>query len=286
MKKIVQYAFLAVAVLAYAGCSREETLPDTPIVGLGGDTWVKGEIDFWLETEFLDPYNIEVKYKWDPYEVNYLRNMVPIREDLVKTVLSAVKDIWLLPYEGVAGETFIKTYTPRQFVLAGSAEYNTDGTIVLGQAEGGRKILLFQLNSFDPGDLAAVQTMLHTIHHEFAHILHQNILYPVEWRALNPEWYTASWYNNSDEEAHRQGLISAYAKLNADEDFVETISFLLVYGQEYYDSVIAREDVPDTAKEILRTKRQMVIDYFETNYGTDFLLLQERTQAAIAAYID
>jgi len=266
-------------------CNKTETLPDDPILGLGGETWAKGPIDNWLEAEFLTPYNIEVKYKWDPYELNYVRNLVPIRENKVEPVMAAVKQIWITPYEVVAGETFIKTYVPKQFVLAGSAEYNSDGTVVLGQAEGGRKVLLLRLNRFEQSDLAEVRQLLHTIHHEFAHILHQTKMYPVDWKALNPEWYTATWYNNTDADAHRQGLISAYAKSSPDEDFVETISFLLVYGQAYYDAVIAKDDVPETAKAILRRKQVMVVEYFSRNFGIDFSALQRETQAAIAEYV-
>lgn len=266
-------------------CQKRDTLPDTPIIDLGGETWVKGPLDEWLETAFLDPFNIQVKYKWDPYELNYMRNLVPVNEDKVKPVMEAVRQIWIKPYEQVAGDAFMKIYVPKQFVLAGSAEYNTNGTIILGQAEGGRKIVLLGLNRFDTASRNEVQRMLHTIHHEFAHILHQTKLYPLEWKALNPEWYTATWYNNTDEEAHRQGLISAYAKASPDEDFVETVSFLLVFGQQYYDSVINKPDVPESSKQVLRRKREMVIDYFSNNFDIDFTSLQQETQAAITEYL-
>ncbi|MFC3196698.1 putative zinc-binding metallopeptidase [Parapedobacter deserti] len=285
MKRVI--ACMHVVIVAWLGgaCDKAETLPDTPIVGLGGETWVKGPIDSWLDAEFLTPYNIEVKYKWDPFELNYQRNLVPIAEEKVEPVMAAVKDIWIKPYEKVAESTFIKTYVPKQFVLAGSAEYNTDGTVVLGQAEGGRKVLLLRLNRFERSNMGEVRQLLHTIHHEFAHILHQSKLYPVAWKALNPQWYTATWYNNTDAAAHRQGLISAYAKANPDEDFVETISFLLVYGQAYYDSVIAKDDVPEAAKVILRRKQNMVVEYFLRNFEIDFSELQRETQAAIARYM-
>lgn len=284
MNKFITY-ITAMLLMIQAGCQKSDTLPDKPITDLGGETWVKGPLDEWLEAAFLDPFNIQVKYKWDPYELNYMRNLVPVYEDKVKPVMEAVRQIWINPYEKVAGDAFMKTYVPKQFVLAGSAEYNTNGTIILGQAEGGRKIVLLGLNRFDTASRSEVQRMLHTIHHEFAHILHQTKLYPLEWKAFNPEWYTATWYNNTDAEAHRQGLISAYAKASPDEDFVETVSFLLVFGQQYYDSVINKPDVPETSKQILQRKREMVIDYFSNNFGIDFTSLQQETQAAITEYL-
>lgn len=283
MKRIMQYIMLAVILITYSSC-KEEELPTTPIVGLGGETWEKGAIDRWLETEFVTSYNIEVKYKWDPYELNFARNLVPILEDKVEPVMLAVKNIWIKPYEKVAGADFIRRYSPKQFMLAGSSEYNDNGTEVLGQAEGGRKIVLLRLNRFNKANKEEVKQLLHTIHHEFAHILHQTRLYPVEWKALNPQWYTATWFNSSDANAHTQGLVTAYAKASPDEDFVETVSVLLVFGQPAFDAIINKADVPQEAKQILRKKETMVVDYFNRQYGIDFRKLQQETQAAIAAY--
>lgn len=285
MKRIKHYLILAAILLVYSSCTKKEVLPTTPIVGLGGETWQKGAIDNWLETEFVNSYNIEVKYKWDPYELNFSRNLVPIMENKVEPVMSAVKGIWIKPYEKIAGNTFIRRYAPKQFVLAGSSEYNDNGTEVLGQAEGGRKILLLKLNQFDKHNREQVLQLLHTIHHEFAHILHQTRLYPQEWKGLNPQWYTATWFNNSDVEAQQQGLVTAYAKASPDEDFVETVSILLVFGQPYFDGIVNKPGFPDAAKQILRRKESIVVEYFNRQFGIDFRKLQQETQAEIEAYI-
>lgn len=283
MKKTITCLMSVLILATYIGCSKEE-LPKGPIVDLGGEVWEKGKIDNWIDQQFVDPYNIEVKYKWDPYELNYTRNLIPISEEKVEPVMTAVKQIWIDPYEKIAGGTFIKTYSPKLFVLAGSSEYNDNGTEVLGQAEGGRKIVLLRLNRFEKGNKEEVQQLLHTIHHEFAHILHQTKRYPVEWKAFNPGAITATWFNSTDREANTQGLITAYSKASYDEDFVETIAFLLVYGQEKFDAVVNRADVPATAKQILRNKEIMVVDYFNRQFKIDFRKLQQQTQAAIAAY--
>lgn len=57
--------------------------------------------------------------------------------------------------------------------MVGSPEYNADGSQVLGQAEGARKITLFDGNSYNPSDADWIRSIMHTIEHEFAHILHQ-----------------------------------------------------------------------------------------------------------------
>lgn len=270
----------------FAACTKEEQLPQEPILGLGGETWVKGPIDNWLEKNFLSPYNIEVKYKWDPYELNYLRNLVPVKEEKVELVMTAVRDIWIKPYTNVAGEDFIKIYSPKLFMLAGSAEHNNDGTVVLGQAEGGRKIVLMVVNKFAKDQPYQVRQMLHTIHHEFAHILHQTRLYPVEWKALNPQHYTGAWFNSTDQMAQSQGLVTAYAKSSPDEDFVETIAVLLVDGQEAFDAIVNNENVPTEAKKILRTKEEMVVRYFQREYNIDFRALQKNTEEAIHNFLN
>jgi len=267
-------------IFLLAACSEEETLPDTPILGLGGDTWTKGEIDNYITTNFTDPYNIEVKYKWDPYEINFNKNLTPVVENKVMPALDAVLKIWMNPYEKVIGKNFLRKFSPRQFVLVGSAEYNSDGTITLGQAEGGKKITLLVINNFDKKDKEEVKRMLHTIHHEFAHILHQNILYQREFKQLNPEWYTATWYNSSIAAANTQGLVTDYAKASADEDFVETISFLLVEGQAAFNEIVTAN--PGKAASILRQKEAMVVAYFHDAYNIDFRALQAETQKGIA----
>lgn len=276
MKKILPYMLLL--SIAFSAC-KKETLPTTPILGLGGDTWVKGPIDDYIKLNFTDPYNIEVKYKWDPYELSYNKNITPVREANVTPALDAVKTIWMNPYEKIAGKDFLRRLAPRQFVLAGSAEYNSDGTITLGEAENGRKITLLVINYFEKKDVREVTRMLHTIHHEFAHILHQNVVYARDFKRLNPQWYTASWFNTSDATANTQGLVTAYAKAAADEDFVETISFLLVEGQTAFDNIVAAN--PGTAATILRTKESIIVDYFQKAYNIDFRALQAEVKAGI-----
>lgn len=281
MKQIYKYLLFTAMACGTLSCKKDQPLPTTPIVGLGGDTWVKRPLDIWIDKNYVDPYNIEVKYKWDPYELNFAKNLVPVMEDKVELVMTAVRDIYIKPYEQVAGSAFIKKYSPKLFQLAGSAEYNENGTVVLGQAEGGRKIVLMVINQFDKKNVAEVQRMLHTIHHEFAHILHQIHAYPVEWKGLNPDKITAAWFNTTDEEANTQGLVTAYAKASPDEDFVETVAVLLVNGQAYFDAIVNDPYVPQSAKKILRQKEAIVVDFYQREYNIDFRKLQQVTQQAI-----
>lgn len=283
MKKTLIIVNIFLLGLALASCKKTDIISDTPIVGLGGDTWVPGPLDAYIKTNFTDLLNIQVKYKWDPYETKYDKNLAPVDESKVIPVLDAVKKIWITPYTKIAGIDFLRQFSPKQFVLIGSAEYNSDGTITLGEAEGGKRISLLVLNSFEKTNRAEVIRMLHTIHHEFGHILHQNILYPREFKRLNPEWYTATWYNTTNAVANTQGLVTNYAKVGADDDWVETIAFLLVEGQTAFNAIVAAN--PGTPATILRTKESMVVDYFRTAYGLDFRALQAEVQAGITGYL-
>ncbi|GGH22721.1 hypothetical protein FAZ19_13800 [Sphingobacterium alkalisoli] len=277
MKKLKNY-IIVLLPLFFINCSKEEVLPTIPIFDLGGETWVEGSLDQFIANEFIKTYNIEVKYKWDPFEVNYNRTLVPPDETNVLPVLTAVRDIWMKPYEKLAGTDFLKTYSLSKFVLVGSAEYQSNGTIILGTAEGGSKIVLFVVNDFELSNRSEVVRMLHTIHHEFSHILHQTIDYPQAWRGLSTQWYTATWFNSTNTQANQQGLITNYAKSAEREDFVETIAYLLVEGQEAYDSIVAAN--PDVAS-VFRTKENLVVQYYKDVLGIDFRELQAEVKSAI-----
>ncbi|SEL99929.1 substrate import-associated zinc metallohydrolase lipoprotein [bacterium A37T11] len=274
MKRHILYLLLPVLFLS---CSKKEKLPDDPILGLGGDDWTWSALDEYLYQNFTEPYNIEVKYKWDPYEVNFNKNLVPPDESHVIPVMETVKAIWLDPYQNVAGADFLHNFQLMKYILVGSAEYQSNGTIILGLAEGGTNISLFVVNDFKKTDRAEVVRMLHTIHHEYAHILHQTIVYPQAWRGLSSGWYTATWYNSTDETARSQGLVTAYAKAAEREDFVETVSYLLVEGQEAFDAIVAAN--PGVAS-IFRQKEALIVTYYE-GLGVDFRALQTAVQQGI-----
>lgn len=258
-------------------CSKKEHL-DTDLPGLGGETWVKGPLDFWLDTNFVNPYNIEVKYRFDRYELSLNKDLVPITESQVEPVMTTIAQTWVQPYIDEAGATFFKKYCQKQFVLVGSPQYNTNNTVTLGTAEGGRKVVLFALNAFSLDDKPGVREMLHTIHHEFAHILHQTIMYPVEFKTISTG-YTGSWNDYSLQEALDRGFVTQYARSGPDEDFVEMVSTMLVEGKAGFDDIVA--SAPDDGAAKLRQKEEIVVRYFKENWQIDFYSLQTRVQTAI-----
>jgi len=278
--KLVHIKLLIIIVFlsSLMACSKDDKINDINIPGLGGETWEKGPLDFWLDSTFTRPFNIEVKYRFERYELTLDKTLVPVMENKVQPVMSTVQKTWIAPYIAEAGEAFFKTFCQKQFVLVGSPQFNSNNTITLGTAEGGRKVVLFWLNDFDINDKPFVKEMLHTIHHEFAHILHQNIMYPVEFKRISTG-YTGSWNDYTLQEALALGFVTQYARSAPDEDFVEMVATMLVEGEDGFDDIVAA--APADARVKLRQKEEIVVRYFMENYNIDFYRLQTRVQEAI-----
>lgn len=300
MKLIKPLLVVLIAVL-FATCKKEEPLGAVDnIPGLGGDTWVQGPIDKWIYDNLTVPYNIAVKYKWDQSEIELNRTVVPVKEEQIIPVLSAIKSTWIDVYEAEAGSLFVKKYTPKFFVLEGSGSYNPDGTATLGTAEGGRKVVLYQLNyfrtknmpGFQPSDSMVIRRVLETIHHEFGHILHQNVMYPLEYKRINVGLYTTNWNNVSRRAALQDGFITPYAMSKPDEDFVEMIAVMLTEGKAGFDQIVnsisgtsPNGTTAEQAKSRLRQKEDLVVDYFNKVWNINFYSLQARTRAALESLI-
>lgn len=293
--KLVLFACLP--VLLMSSCGKEDDLSNVEdIPGLGGDKWVEGPIDQWLYDSLVVPYNIATKYKWDQFELEVNKTIVPPKEEKVVAVMDVVRKVWINTYVAEAGELFFKKYCPKFFVLAGSASWNLDGSITLGTAEGGRKVVLYLLNDFKtrsfpgyvPADSAVPKQMFHVIEHEFTHILDQNVRRPIEFDAVGKGFYTSDWINTSDKEARKDGFVTAYSLNNPTEDFAEMVSIMLVEGKTGFNDIVnsikgtsVRGTTPEQAKEKLRTKESLVVSYFKNAWNINFYSLQARTRAAI-----
>jgi substrate import-associated zinc metallohydrolase lipoprotein len=297
--KHIKIFFFLFAMVVLAACSRGDDdlsgVQDIP--GLGGDTWVPGSLDAWLHDTMTVPYNIEVKYKWDQFEFDVTKTLVPPREEVVIPAIRAIRKVWIDNYIHEAGEVFFKKYSPKFFILSGSASWNDNGTITLGTAEGGRKVVMYLLNDFRTKEMAGytkrdtanVKQIFHVIEHEFGHILHQTKMYPPEFKKICAGYYTGNWNNIADADARRDGFVTAYAMSNENEDFVEMISMMLIEGKAGFDRIV--NSIPEgnsvngssqtQAKDRLRQKEAMVVNYFKASYNIDFYSLQDNTRKSI-----
>lgn len=303
--KITKFLLFILTVGALGSCKKEDfNINDAAnINGLGGDTWVKGPIDKWINDTLTVPYNISVKYKWDQFEdiSDITKILVPPKEESIIPVLSAMRRAWINPYIAEAGDIFFKKLSPKFIYMIGSPAFEANGGIKLGQAEGGRKIILLATNfikvkgmvGYNRADTFWLKEMFHTIHHEFGHILHQTVLYPDEFKNLSPNLFTAEWINYSDEEALRDGFITAYSMNTVDDDFVEMVSVMLIEGRPGFEAMLAgipnatspRGTTQAQAIARLRAKESIVVNYFKQIWNIDFYSLQARTRAAIESLI-
>lgn len=287
MKTLLQIVLISCLVLTVASCRKEETLNLTPPVDLGGETWSPTALDKWLLDSLTTPYNIAVKYRWDPWELNLDKTLTPPDESKIIPAMSAIKRVWIDPYTAETGsDLFIKQYSPKQFKLVGSVEYNYNNTVVLGQAEGGNSIAFFDVNqNFDRNPVTSIRRMIQTSHHEFAHILHQTVLYPPEFKGISSnlglDGYTATWFNVSETDALANGYITPYSMASFDEDFVEMVANMLVEGRSRFEELVA--SVNPTAQQAFRSKERIVVTYFREVWKIDFYSLQTRVQAALNA---
>jgi len=304
MKAIKLLPFI-IAIALFSSCKKEDFNPADAenINGLGGDTWAKGPIDQWIYDTLTVPYNISIKYKWNQFEdlADITKILVPPKEEYIVPILSAVRKVWIDTYIDEAGELFFKKLCPKYFYLIGSPAFEQNGAIKLGVAEGGRKIILLAINyskvkgmaDYNPADSFWIKEMFHTIHHEFGHILHQNILYPQDFKNLNSNLITSNWRDYTDEEALSDGFISAYAMNTVDDDFVETISIMLVEGKAGFERMIAsvppgitgRGTTQAQAVERLRAKESLIVNYYKQVYNIDFYSLQTHVHDAVESMI-
>jgi substrate import-associated zinc metallohydrolase lipoprotein len=287
--------YLLILTLAvFASCKKEDDLGDvSSIPGLGGDSWVATELDNYIKDTFTIPFNVAAKYKWDQGELDFDKTLTPPREEKIKPVLSSIKKVWIDTYVAEAGKLFMQKYIPKFFVLVGSANWNTDGTMTLGTAEGGRRIVLYVLNDFRvkgmqgyvASDSINIKMMFHTIEHEFGHILHQTVLYPQDFKRISVGDYTSNWNNIADSTANEKGFISAYAQSAPDEDFVEMISIMLTEGKTRYEAFVNNIKSAE-ARSKLRQKEAIVVAYFKDVWGINFTSLQTRTRNSINTLIN
>lgn len=304
MKSIkIIIAALSIAIMIVS-CYKEDELGSVDnIPGLGGDTWTPGAIDKWIVDNLTTPYNIGVKYKWDQGELqdDFNKQLVPPKEEKVIPIMDAIKLAWINPYITEAGIMFFKNISPKFFILVGSPAY-INGAIKLGTAEGGRKVTLYDVNNFRkkgmPGyvlsDTDNVKRVFATIHHEFAHILDQNIKVPVEFSQTSASGYTSDWLNVSPDDARNEGFISPYGNSKKEEDWAEMVSLMIVEGKAWFDQYVdginytgttPNGTTADVAKARLRQKEAAVVSYFKQTWNIDFYSLQARSRAAISSLI-
>ena len=278
MKQLIGI-FIALATLSLWSCSEDDLDPNS-IFGGTETGKVPNEFDTWLLDNYTTPYNIEFKYRFEDMESDDEYNLAPADYDKSIALAKFTKYLWLGSYEELLGPEFIRTYCPRLMFLVGSPAYNTQGSIVLGTAEGGLKITLYNVNNISLTSINVDQLnywYFKTMHHEFAHILHQTKEYSTDFNEITPSNYqSTSWVNVSDQEALDMGFVSPYASSETQEDFVEIISIYVTHTAEYWDNLVGSASAEGQG--YINQKLEIVKDYMTTTWGIDLDELRDIVQ--------
>jgi substrate import-associated zinc metallohydrolase lipoprotein len=271
--------------IPFISCS-EEVLDANSVIKEPNIT--KNDFDKWIYNNYVVPYNIDFRYKMEDIETSPSRVLVPAEYKLSVAMAKLVKHLCTDAYSEVAGPAFIRSYFPKEVHLIGSASWLSNGSRVLGEAEGGKKITLFEINELDPANISRLnQYYFNTIHHEFSHILHQTKNYSTDYKDITgTDYLTDSWDDNTATPQNvwlPRGFISAYARKEADEDFVEMISHYLVYDDAWWTSILNAANTTAsgntrTGKAILEEKLAMVKDYMLGTWEIDLDVLKTTIQ--------
>lgn len=270
MKKFVNILLvLAAFVSLNTSCQKEDT-PNENISIIVADQQEKTPFDYWLDQNFVYPYNINFQYRYEVTESSLSYYTIPAEYEQSIKLAHIVKYTCIDAYDEVAGIQFTRKYFPKHFFLIGEWEYKNNGTFILGTAEGGKKILLAGVNYLNEHLASGASSLNHyylkTIHHEFTHILNQTKDFPVTFSQVTPENYVVDSWNSTDGEYLKRGFISKYAQHSDREDFAEMLSIYITNPQSTWNGYITNAAEGGTA---ISTKLDIVREYMEDTFGID-----------------
>jgi substrate import-associated zinc metallohydrolase lipoprotein len=274
MKKIT-YLVVALIAVSLGSCSEDDLDPNS--IFDSETEFVENAFDAWIYNNYTKPYNIDFKYRFDEKEADYDYNLAPADYTKAIALAKMTKHVWIGSYEELAGTEFIRTYCPKIMFLVGSVAYNSQGSVVLGTAEGGLKITLYNVNSINVNhpDLDMLNYwFFKTMHHEFGHILHQTKSFSTDFNLISASNYqSSSWVNVSDQEALNMGFVSPYASSETQEDFVEIISIYVTNTEAYWNSLVGSAGAD--GQSMINQKLDIVKDYMLTTWGINLDDLRE-----------
>lgn len=283
MKKYIVCASLCLVCLGFGSCSEDKLEAESVIV----DSNVKQtDFDKWIKANFTDPYNIVFKYQYEHNETDLNYYNVPADYQQAVKLAHIVKYACVDAYDQVAGVDFTRTFFPKLFYATGEFEYRNNGTMILGTAEGGKKIFLAGTNHLNKLS-TTVENLntfyLRTIHHEFTHILNQTKSYTAEFQKVNGNLYIGdAWSSKEGVTGYLQrGFITAYSQMEAREDFAEMLSMYITNTPEQWAKWMAEaaKDAKTGQKApgagFIAKKLEMVRVYMRDEFNIDIDVLRD-----------
>lgn len=275
--KYIKYVTLALFFACGISSCSEDDLDSQSIFSTEAPQ--RNDFDVWLLNNYVFPYNIDFKYRMEDKESDHDYNLTPADYNKSIAMAKLVKFLWLDSYiEMMGNREFICTYGPKMIHLIGSPAYD-EGQITLGTAEGGLKVTLYNVNALDPinPDIEVLNFWyFKTMHHEFAHILHQTVEFQKEFYEVSTGRYTgAGWVNISDEEALQKGFITNYASTEVHEDFAETIANYVTHDAAWW---AAQRNIAGSAASFIDQKLELAKTYMLETWNIDMDKLRDIVQ--------
>ena len=296
MKKYIKYfAVAAASVLALASCKQEQLNQESVIKDSRAE---QTEFDKWLANNLLNPYNIQIKYRYELMETNFSYWTTPA--DYEQSIIYAhlVKYLCVDTYDEVAGTTFTCKYFPKLFFLEGTFHYDNNGQMILGTAEGGRKIFLGGVNHLrgvlkeaqeaqDAGTLN--ELYFKTIHHEFTHILNQTKDFTPDYKMISGTDYVLNAWNDTNRTTYLKfGFISQYSQHSDREDFAEMLSTYVINTPQQWNAWMSQAGTEGAKK--IEQKLEIVRSYMLEAWDIDLDTLRDvvlrRTDDVLAGRVN
>ena len=285
-KHITYTFFLSLFAIALVSCTRDRLSSETVIKD---STVEMNAFDYWLESNFLRPYNIEFMYRYSLNESDKGFYTVPADIDAAIIYAHLVKYLCIDTYDEIAGIDFTRAYFPKMFFLIGTWEYRNNGSIVLGTAEAGKKIMLSGVNflpdifeQYSDEELANEinDYYIKTIHHEFTHILNQTKSFSESYGQVTSTTYVGDACFDTDEYWRGRGYITAYAQSSPGEDFAEMLSEYITHDEAWWQEQISaasrettevRKEFPDAGAGdgYLNAKLDIIRTYMDDAWDID-----------------
>lgn len=289
MKNVFKISLIAVLAFVSGSCSKE-VLSGTSVIVTSATE--QNDFDRWLEATYRNPYNIEFIYRYELNESDLNYFTIPARMDCAVIMAHLVQYLCVETYDEVAGIVFTRKYFPKMFFCMGEWEYRNNGTIILGTAEGGKKIMLSGLN-YLPQYMNTAEDLNHyyikTIHHEFTHILNQTKEYSTDFKMITATGYVAdSWSDDPYNKGYLQrGFITAYSQHSDTEDFAELMSEYITHDDKWWREQLR---VADDGAQYLKSKLEMVRTYMKETFQIDLDVLRaailRRQDDVVAGKVD
>lgn len=298
--KYIISAFCTLCLMGgFTACSEDDV--DRNISVIVDSQTPQNDLDRWLEKNYVERYNIELRYRWEDNEIDMNYILVPAKYENAVRMAKILKYICFDSFDEVTGgPQFVRASFPKVVQLVGNPGWNGNGSYTLGSSEGGYKINLWYVNHLgdnivqydsswqlikndsvirDREELNA--TYFHTIIHEYGHVFHQRVPYTNEFNQVTGTDYLGGSYTSvfsspQDPQIFQRGFVTAYAAYSADEDFAETFSTYVTSTDDEWNNIILKSGTDGRNK--INQKLRIVKDYFQDNWELDVDALRQAVQ--------